>query len=102
MTSSPERAAPQRQRRVAGLGEQRQRDAEAPVGGLGAAHRLEDQVDRRPALHDPQRGGDVGQHAGLGGDLEPLDQPASCRTSASIEATESVAGLTPMTASPQP
>ena len=60
-----ERAALQRQRRLARLAQQRQRDAEAGVRRLGAADRLEHQIDRRAALDRAQAGGDVRQHAGL-------------------------------------
>ena len=60
-----DRAALQRQRRVARLAQQRERHAEAGVGRLGAADRLEHEIDRRAALDRAQAGGDVRQHAGL-------------------------------------
>ena len=60
-----DRAALQRQRRLARLAQQRERDAEAGVGRLGAGDRLEHQIDRRAALDRAQAGGDVRQHAGL-------------------------------------
>nr|GEU28151.1 hypothetical protein [Tanacetum cinerariifolium] len=61
--------APQRQRGRLRFGQQRQVDAEAGVGGLGAGNRLEHQVHRRAALDGGQRVGDVGEHARLGGDF---------------------------------
>ena len=65
--------APKRQRSRAGLGEQGQVDAEAAIGLLGASDRLEDQVHRRSLRDHRQRVGDVGEHAGLGRDLQPRD-----------------------------
>lgn len=68
-----DRAAFQRQRGGVGFVEQLGRDAEGTVGLLGAADRLEHQVDRRAGLGQLQRVGDVGQHAALRRDLEALD-----------------------------
>ena len=56
------------------LGERRQRDPEAVVGGGGAADALEEQVDRGAPVERGQLGGDVGEHAGLGRGAGPLDQ----------------------------
>ena len=53
--------------------QQRQVDAEAGVGGFGAGDRLEHQVHRRALLDGLDLVGHVRQHAGLGGDLEALD-----------------------------
>jgi hypothetical protein len=50
------------------LAEQRERDAEARVGLLGARDRLEHQVDRRALVDRRDRVGHVGEHAGLGRD----------------------------------
>ena len=60
-----ERAALQRQRRLARLAQQRERHAEAGIRRLGAADRLEHEVHRRAALDRAQAGRDVRQHAGL-------------------------------------
>ena len=65
-------AALQRQRRVARLAQQGERDAEAAVRRLGAADRLEHQIDRRAALDRAQAGGDMRQHAGLRRDVVAL------------------------------
>ena len=48
----------------------REIDAEALIGGLGAGDRLEHQIDRRAAIDRLDAGGDMGQHAGLGRDLD--------------------------------
>ena len=61
-------------RRVLGLVEQLQVDAEAGVGRLGAGDRLKHQVDRRAAFDRGELRRDVGQHAGLRGNLVALDQ----------------------------
>ena len=53
---------------------QREVDAEAAVRRLGAADRLEDEIDRRAIARCGERGGDVGQHAGLRRDSQPLAQ----------------------------
>ncbi|MNT08885.1 hypothetical protein D3C72_1436430 [compost metagenome] len=67
-------AASQRLRGVVRLGQQRQADAEGRIGALAAGHRLEHQIHRR-ALPDRAQGiGDVGQHAGLRGDVEAAAQ----------------------------
>ena len=50
-----------------------QADAEAGVGRLGAGDGLEHQVHRRAALDGGDGAGDVGQHAGLGGNPVALD-----------------------------
>ena len=47
-------------------------------------------------------GGDVGQAACLSGNFEDLDQPVERARMAADDATDSAAGLTPITASPQP
>ena len=65
-----DRAAAKRQRRVARLLEQREVDAEALVGGLGAGDRLEDEIDRRALADQIERRGDVRQHAGLRRNVE--------------------------------
>jgi len=70
---SAHRAAAQRQRRVARLAQQVQADAEARVGGLGARHRLEDEVDRQAGLDGADLLRDVGEHAALRRDREALD-----------------------------
>ncbi len=67
-------AAPQLQGGVVGLVEHGDAHAEAAVGLLGAADGLEHQVHRHARVHELQRVGDVGQHAGLGGNLQALDQ----------------------------
>jgi hypothetical protein len=59
--------------RVAWWAQHRGRDAEARVGALGAGHRLEQQVDGRALAQRLQLGGDVGEHARLGGDAEAAD-----------------------------
>ena len=58
-------AAPERAGSVVCLGEEARVDAEARVRRLGAADRLEDEVDRRAALDRLQRRGDVREHARL-------------------------------------
>ena len=50
-----------------------QADAEAGVGRLGAGNRLEHQIQRHATVDRLDRGGDVGQHTGLGGDFITLD-----------------------------
>ena len=60
-----ERAALQRQRRRPRLAEEREVDAEAAVDRLGAADRLEDQIDGRAALDQAERDGDMREHTGL-------------------------------------
>ena len=52
-----------------GLGQQRQIHSKAFVGRFGPGDGLEHQIHRNPASHQFQRGGDVGQHTGLGGDF---------------------------------
>jgi hypothetical protein len=53
--------------------QQRQVDAEAGVGRLGAGDRLEHEVDRRAAFDRFDGVGHVGQHAGLGGNRVAVD-----------------------------
>ena len=60
---------------LAPLAQERQVDAEAGVGGLGAGDRLEQQVDRRAAFEAGELRRDVRQAARLGRDRERLDQP---------------------------
>ena len=48
-------------------------DAETGVGRFGAGDGLEHQVQRHAAIDHLDRGGDMGQHAGLGRDLIALD-----------------------------
>ena len=67
------RPAPQRQCRAARLGQQSQVDAKAAVGGLGTANGLEHQIHRGAQLHRTQGVGDMGQHAGLRGDVVAAD-----------------------------
>ena len=74
MTLSPTLPRRERQRGARALRRAgREGDAEAGVGRLGAADRLEHEVDRRPARDQPQRLGDVRQHATLGRNVETLD-----------------------------
>ena len=68
------------------LVEQRERHAEAGVGGLGAGDRLEDQIDRHAAPDRRERRRHVRQHAGLGRDavfvdhrIEQMQQPGDLR-----------------------
>jgi hypothetical protein len=69
----PHGAAPQRERRTARLSQQGQVQAEAAVGGFGAADGLEHQIHRRALLDGLQGVGDMGQHAGLRGDVVAAD-----------------------------
>jgi hypothetical protein len=68
-----QRAAFQREGRVARFAQQRQVDAEAGVRGLGPGNRLEHEVDRRAPLDGGEGVRDVGQHAGLGRDRMAAD-----------------------------
>jgi hypothetical protein len=70
----PEGAALQPPDRIVRFAEQRQRDAETGVRGLGARDGLKDEVDRRPPTHQLQGGGDVGQHTGLRRHIEAAAQ----------------------------
>ena len=73
------------------------------VRRLGAGDRLEHQIDRRAALDRAQRGGDMRQHAGLRRDRVALAHRVQHVAAAcSAASTLSVAGLTPITASPAP
>ena len=56
------------------LAEERQVDPEGRVGRLGTGDRLEQQVDRRAAVEAAELGRDVGQAAGLRGDLQRIDE----------------------------
>ena len=95
-------AALQRQRGRARFLEQREVDAEARVRLLRAADRLEHEVDGRAGLDRADLGGDVRQHAGLRRDLEAPDQVVERPPQPHDTGRPSVAGLMPMTASPQP
>ena len=61
------RPALQRQRRIARLGQQRQVNPKAAVGGLGPAYRLKHQVHRRAAFHGLQRVRHMREHTALRG-----------------------------------
>ena len=101
MTLSPTVPALERQRRLARLAQQRQIDAEDVVRRLAAGDRLEDQIDRRAALDRGQRRRHMGQHAGLRRELEPLAQRVEKVAVSSMYLSRlSVAGLMPITASP--
>ena len=88
---------------LAAFAQECQADAEAGVGGLGAGDRLKQQVHRRAAFQAGQLRGDVGQAAGL-------RRRAAARRSGGRGRAGSrrrcppirSAGLTPITASPQP
>ena len=56
-----------------GLLQEGQIDAEAPVGRFGAGDGLEHQIHGHIALDELQGVGDMGQDAGLGGNVETLD-----------------------------
>ena len=71
-------AALQRQRRVVGFAQDAEVDAETGVGGFRAGDGLEHQVDRGAAADDLQRVGDMGQDAGLGGNIVPQTQRFQC------------------------
>ena len=51
-----------------------QADAEGAVRRFAARDGLEDEVDRPAPVHDVEQGGDMGEHAGLGRDLEARPQ----------------------------
>jgi hypothetical protein len=63
-------APTQIQRRGTSLGQHVQLHPERGVAALGAGDRLEHQVDRRALPDQVQRRRDVGEHAGLGGNVE--------------------------------
>jgi hypothetical protein len=69
----PEGAALERKAGFVAFLQHVQVDAEAGVGRLGAGDGLEHQVQRHAAVDRFDGGGDVGQHAGLGGDVVALD-----------------------------
>ncbi|MNH22026.1 hypothetical protein D3C79_818660 [compost metagenome] len=69
----PEGAAFQRKARFVAFLQHVQVDAEPGVGRLGAGDGLEHQVQWHATVDRLDRGGDVGQHAGLGGDVVALD-----------------------------
>ncbi|KAI3488917.1 hypothetical protein L1887_46947 [Cichorium endivia] len=69
----PEGAAIQAQARVIPFLQHIQIDPETGVGRLGAGDGLEHQVQRHATVDGLDRGGDVGQHAGLGGNVIALD-----------------------------
>ena len=73
------------------------------VGRLRAGDRLEQQIDRRAALEAGELRGDVGQAARLRRDRRARRSAGRGRAGwRPTVSTDSVAGLTPMTASPQP
>ena len=67
-------AAVQRTGRPRGPRRATQGDAEAAIGGFGSGDGLKEQVDGRAGIERVHLGGDVGQHAALHGNLEPLAQ----------------------------
>ncbi len=69
-----ERAALQRAAGLQSLLQHGEVDAEGGVGVLRAGDGLENEVHRRAALDQLDRGGDVGEHAALGRDVETGDE----------------------------
>ena len=57
------------ERVFAAFGKHGQRDAEAAIGRLGSCHRLKQQIHRRAAIHGCKLRRDMGQAAGLRGNL---------------------------------
>ncbi|MNS90716.1 hypothetical protein D3C72_1247780 [compost metagenome] len=66
-------AAVKAQCRLLRFRQQRQIDAEPLIGRFGTRDRLEHQIHRDATLHQPQRIGHMGQHAGLRRNGEALD-----------------------------
>jgi hypothetical protein len=66
-----DRTAAKRQSGVAGFGQKREIDPEAPVGRLGPGDRLEHEIDRCTRSDQFKRGGDMRQHAALRRNIEP-------------------------------
>ena len=97
-----QRSAPQRQRRPWASSSRARLMPKLRVGGFGPGDRLEHQVDRRAALHQLNRRGDMGQHAGLGRDPVALDAVRPAGEQVFDADRLSVAGLMPITASPLP
>ena len=84
------------------LAQERQTNAEARIRSFGAGDRLKEQIDWNPALE--ARSCVVmwdRQHA-LGRDRKQLDHIVQGMEDRPVASTESVAGFTPITASPQP
>ena len=103
LPSATSRCAMMLQHPFAAFAQHGQSDSEAAIRRFGAGDGLEKQIDRRAAIHRGELSGDMRQAAGLRGNFVGVDQAVRSRVRIALTvSTDSVAGLTPMTASPQP